>query len=98
MTRSKDWAADPLCPWLREQRNARRWSLTTAEEKTGVPAVVLGSYERGDRTPPPHMLRKLAAVYGFDLVVIPVGTQVPARAVETLRRLADELEQAQVGA
>ncbi len=97
MSRKKDgWANDPLCSWLRQQREGRRWSLTKAEEMTGAKAVVIGSYERGDRTPAPQAVRHLAKVYGFELAMVPVGTTVPPGAANLLRLLADELDQSTV--
>lgn len=70
---------------LREARNARGLSLTDFEEISGdrFPAVVMGSYERGDRTPSAARLVVLASIlerpvgwfYGGEGGNLPTGSE-----------------------
>lgn len=88
---------------LRTLRNAAGLSLPAAAEKTGMPAVVIGSYERADRRPGVDQLAKVYAAYGYELRAVPFGATVvegpvPAATVLTdeqiavaLRSLADHL-------
>lgn len=59
---------------LTSTRHARGWSLTDAERRSGgqFKAVVVGSYERGDRRVSLESLYALA-----DLYEVPVGTFLP---------------------
>lgn len=61
---------DPIYAQLRGARLERGWSLRKAEVETGIPNVVIGSWERGDRNPITPQLRRW--VEGFDrrLVVL----------------------------
>jgi ribosome-binding protein aMBF1 (putative translation factor) len=92
------WSVDPLRIKLRELRQARGWSLDRAAAVAGMPAVVIGSYERGDRTPTAGRLRQLLAAYGYELAIIPAGTAVHAAVVDELRAIADRIESEQVAA
>lgn len=98
MNSHEAWAADPLRPRLRELRTLHRLSLEGAARKSGMPAVVIGSYERGNRRPTPDALRKLLAIYGYELAFVPVGTVVQPGVAEALRTLADQVEAGQVAA
>lgn len=85
----------PICVLLRELRQAAGLSLGQIEEKFGIAAVVLGSYERGDREPPLRKLVHILSLYGYRLEAVPVGAQVirpPADMVSDLRAIADQLE------
>ena len=63
---------------LRECRNGRGWSLARTEELSGVNAVTLASWERGDRGVPVHKLAALAALYGIPVAnLIPGATDAP---------------------
>lgn len=48
---------------LRIARKDMGWTLTDAQNHTGVKAVTIGSYERGYRLPPIDILFRLAAHY-----------------------------------
>lgn len=54
---------------LRQARNDHGWSLTTVEDLSGgaLKAVLIGSYERGDRHPTLDRLAQIAAVYGISV-------------------------------
>lgn len=84
-----------ICVLLRQLRAAAGLSLAQIEERHGLPAVVVGAYERGDRIPPLHKLDKLLACYGYRLEAIPVderATRLPEDMVSSLRAIADQLE------
>lgn len=87
----------PVCVMLRELRHAARLSLAQVEEKYGINAVVLGSYERGDRLPSVGKVDAiLRRVYGYELRAVPVGskaTRLSGDMVTTLRAIADQLEE-----
>lgn len=61
---------DPIAAQMRQARENRGWSLEAAAAKTGIPAVVIGSYERGDRQPPLHKLREWVEAFGHQLIVL----------------------------
>jgi transcriptional regulator with XRE-family HTH domain len=92
------WSTDPIRLRLRELRNARGLSLTGASARSGIPAVVIGSYERGDRTPTAGRLQKLLAIYGYALAVVAAGESVHPTYADELRALADRIESGQVAA
>jgi transcriptional regulator with XRE-family HTH domain len=71
---------------LRGLRLARGWSLTDAEEHSGVVGVTLGSWERGDRGVPVHKLAALAELYG-----VPVADLIPGAVEPERSDLPDEL-------
>lgn len=90
-------APHPLCAFLRELRHASRMSLAQVEDRYGISAVVLGSYERGDRLPPVAKLDAiLRAVYGYELRAVPMGTDYTRSSTDMaadLRAIADQLEE-----
>lgn len=98
MNARQSWADDPLRVWLRQTRIFRRLSLPAAAGVTGMKAVTLGSYERGDRVPSPMALRQILNAYGYQLAVVPVEAPVPVGAVDTLRKLVQQFEAGQVAA
>jgi len=66
---------------LREVRSAQALSLHEVERRSGGrwKAVVVGSYERGDRAVSVHRLAELAAFYGVSATdLLPRETQAPA--------------------
>lgn len=84
-----------LCRLLRELRHAARLSLADIEKKYGIPSVVLGAYERGDRIPPLYKLDHILSLYGYRLEAFPIGTtstRLPATIVADLRAIADQLD------
>lgn len=87
--------AHPLCRMLRDLRRARKRSLADIEaEYPWIRAIVLGSYERGDRTPPLDKLDAIFGIYGYKLAAVPIA-RVPVRTdktiIEMLREIADQL-------
>ena len=89
--------AHPLCQQIRALRRAAGLSLAAFEERSSVPAVVVGAYERGDRTPPLNKLETIFDFFGYHLVAIPKdsdATRVSTDMVADLRAIADQLEAA----
>jgi transcriptional regulator with XRE-family HTH domain len=85
----------PLCRLLRQLRQQARLSLSQIEIRTGMPAVVLGAYERGDREPPMRKLDAALGLYGYRLTAVPIGedaVQLPKDMVVSLRTIAAQLE------
>ncbi|MDI3269540.1 MAG: helix-turn-helix transcriptional regulator [Bacillota bacterium] len=52
---------------LRQYRLRRNMSLYDVERATGLHYSTVGKYERGERTPPLHVLKELARVYQVPL-------------------------------
>lgn len=67
---------DPIPVQMRAARQQLGWSLADAEEKTGIPIPVTGSWERGERNPTLPALRRWAAAYGRTLVMLEPGERV----------------------
>ncbi len=67
----------PICALLRELRHKAGLSLTDVEAKShGLhKAVVVGSYERGDRMPPLASADALLGFYRHQLTVVPLGAE-----------------------
>lgn len=85
----------PVCKQLRDLRLAAHLSLTDAEALVGVPAIVMGSYERGDRQPPLSKLDAILRGYGYRLVAVPVdfdAVRLPSDMANELRAIADQIE------
>jgi transcriptional regulator with XRE-family HTH domain len=85
----------PLCRQLRQLRKAKGMSLAQFEDRSGIPAVVVGAYERGDRIPPLHKLEAVFQFFGYRLVAVPTdadATRLPTDMVAELRAIADQLE------
>ena len=55
---------------MRKVREREVGSLAMAEQKTGLLAVVVGSYERGNRNPPLTNLHKWVTAFGQTLLVV----------------------------
>lgn len=85
----------PLCAMIRNLRQAGGLSLKQFELKTGLPAVVIGAYERGDRIPPLSKLEQIYEAFGYRLVAVPASTEavrLPTDIVADLRAIANQLE------
>lgn len=90
----------PICGLLRELRLAAGMSLGNVETLHGMSAVVVGSYERGNREPPVGKLEKALNIYGYTLRAVPLGAEsirLPSDIVADLRSIADQLESKQLG-
>ncbi len=61
----------PLCTKLRDIRTAAGISLSEFERRYKIPAVVIGSYERGDRIPSIERLDAIYSIFGYRISVIP---------------------------
>lgn len=86
----------PLCRLLRELRRASGMSLDVIGRKNNISPVVLGAYERGDRTPPLNKLEYALSIYGYTLQAVPIGTQhtrLTGDVVADLRAIADQIEE-----
>lgn len=85
----------PICKLLRDLRHSSGMSLGTVEKKHRIPAVVLGAYERGDRTPPLSKLEHVLNLYGYELRAVPIGSEhirLTTDIIADLRAIADQLE------
>ncbi len=85
----------PLCVMVRNLRKAAGLSLAQFEARTGIPAVVVGAYERGDRVPPLSKLDAVLRSFGYRLAAIPIDAEavrLPEDIVAELRAIADQLE------
>jgi transcriptional regulator with XRE-family HTH domain len=85
----------PICKQMRDLRMAARLSMAEAEQLTGVSAVVLGSYERGDRIPPLPKADLILRPYGYRIVAVPVdfdAIRLPSDIAHELRTIADQIE------
>jgi len=84
-----------ICETLRQLRLSTGWSLVQFQEKFGIAAVAVSSYERGDRLPPLPRVDQILACYGYRLEAVPVRADsvLPVtNMVERLRAIADQLE------
>ncbi len=87
--------AHPLCALIRELRQTAGLSLAQFEERHGIPGVVVGAYERGDRIPPLHKLENILDCFGYKLIAVPAGSEAvrrPTDMVAELRAIANQLE------
>lgn len=90
----------PVVGLLRELRRTAGLSLMDIERQHGIPAVVVGSYERGDRRPTVEALQRLLDIYGHQLVAVPrertldgrPTVRTAAQITAVLRAIADQLE------
>lgn len=86
----------PLCVQLRMLRKAAGLSLNDIQVRYPEwSAVVLGSYERGDRQPPVPKLDAALRLYGWGLGAVPLSEKavlLPDDMIATLRAIADQLE------
>lgn len=85
----------PICHQMRELRRAAGLSLTEAEQLIGIPAIVLGSYERGDRHPPLAKVETILSGYGYTLAAVPNdfdAVRLPADMAAELRAIAAQID------
>lgn len=93
--------AHPICKQMRDLRRAARLSLTQAERAFGVAAVVIGSYERGDRNPPLAKLEEILNFYGYTVAAVPKefdAIRLTGDIVRELRSIANQLEEREANA
>lgn len=84
-----------ICAMLRDLRRAAGLSLAEMQTQHGIPAVVLGAYERGDREPPLKKLDFILNVFGYKLVAVPASDEavrLPEDLVALLRLIANQFE------
>lgn len=84
-----------LCAYLRELRKTAGLSLSDMQERHGVNAIRVGSYERGDRVPPLPQIDSLFHIFGYELGAVPLNSHALRRtvdAVSDLRAIADQWE------
>lgn len=88
----------PIVVELRQLREAAGWSQAQLATRTGVPAVVIGSYERGDRQPTLSTLEQLFTALGQEIAIRPTGSAEPdytrsaAQMAIDLRAIAAQLD------
>jgi transcriptional regulator with XRE-family HTH domain len=87
----------PIVARLRELRQAAGLSLQQWERIYGLKAVVLGSWERGDRQPALAQVDEVLARHGLELRAVRKGepgeqTYTTAEMVATLQQLIARLE------
>jgi transcriptional regulator with XRE-family HTH domain len=85
----------PICKQMRDLRQAAGLSLHQAEQVVGVPDIVLGSYERGDRQPPLAKAEQILSGYGYTLAAIPkdfAAVRLPSDMAAELRAIANQLD------
>jgi transcriptional regulator with XRE-family HTH domain len=78
-------------------RKRRGWSLHAAAAATGIQAITIGSYERGDRAIRVSRANEILATYGYTFAVVPLGADVehPLRDpgdTAWIREVLDELK------
>jgi transcriptional regulator with XRE-family HTH domain len=88
-------SSHPICKQMRDLRRAAGLSLTEAQRLVGVPDIVLGSYERGDRQPPLTKVEAILNAYGYTLAAVPKdfdAVRLPTDMATELRRIADQID------
>ncbi len=88
-------APHPVCRTLRELRKATGLSLNQVQARQGINAIVLGSYERGDRIPPLNKIEEILNAFGYTLKAVPQradAVRIPADMADELRLIADQLD------
>lgn len=78
---------------LRQARKRKGWSLHRVQDETGGawPAVVVGSYERGDRAVSVVRLLALAELYGVPVVsLLPIATDDAQVRAVVYEEIADQ--------
>lgn len=84
----------PLGRKLRELRERARMSLSSQERVTKIPAVVVGSYERGDRSMSVERADYLLNAYGRKLIDVPADFDVSLIAkLDALRDVTPRLRE-----
>jgi transcriptional regulator with XRE-family HTH domain len=82
---------DPLIVELTIARQALGYTQAAVSYRMGCSAATVGSYERGDRTPPLDAVRAYAAAVGVDLGVVRPDRLVAASHDMSPDELADAL-------
>ncbi len=85
----------PVCRAMRELRTAAGWSLGQTQIRSGINALALGSYERGDRIPPLTKADQVLHVFGHTLIPVPTGMHAvrrPGDIAAELRAIADHID------
>lgn len=85
----------PVLRILRDLRKATGLSLKDVQEKYGHNAMVVGSYERGDRQPTLKKVEDILSLYGYTLIAQKkdeTSIRLPGEIVQELRGIADQLE------
>lgn len=85
----------PVCKQMKELRLAARMSLAEAQDLCGVPDIVVGSYERGDRQPPLVKVEAILNGYGYTLAAVPKdfdAIRLPSDMATELRFIAAQIE------
>lgn len=62
---------------LRRIREAAGLTLQRAADRADISAACIGSWERGDRTPPVDRLTQYLALYGLTLTIGPSSPDQP---------------------
>lgn len=84
----------PVLHMLRRLRKASGLSLTQAGIRLGLPSIVLGSYERGDRNPPLGKVEAILSAYGYTLRAVPIkedAVRLPEDMAAELRLIANQI-------
>jgi transcriptional regulator with XRE-family HTH domain len=63
----------PICARMRELRHAAGLTLNQIARKHDIPAVVVGSYERGDRQPNLNQADRVLRMFGYRLTIEPAA-------------------------
>ncbi len=88
----------PICVKIRQLRKAAGFTLAQFERRHGVNAIVLASWERGDRHPAIEDIDKVLGCFGLHLAVMPINavdghhTRTPAEIGAALRGIADQVD------
>lgn len=64
---------DPIVETLRQARADRCLRREDVANLAAITVAALGSYERGDRTPPLPVLRRWAAAFGYQVTLAGAG-------------------------
>ena len=88
----------PICAQIRQLRKAAGLTLADVERRHGVKAIVLASWERGDRHPSIEAVDTVLGYFGLHLAVMPINAvdghhmRTPAEIGAALRGIADQVD------
>jgi len=89
----------PICAQIRQLRKAAGYTLADVERRHGVKAIVLASWERGDRHPSIEAVDAVLGFFGLHLAVMPINavdghhhTRTPAEIGAALRGIANQVD------
>ncbi len=88
----------PICVKIRQLRKASGLTLADVERRHGVKAIVLASWERGDRHPSIEAVDAVLGFFGLHLAVMPINAvdgyhmRTPAEVGAALRGIANQLD------